>query len=253
MDTESNAETSNASAHAGQAGRAKRWAIRLGIALLCYGLVAYLILPLGWKRYIGKHPSFADNPRITRTADGHPGDAINVALTGTQSQLQAIMSAAGWYPANPLGIKSDVRIAVDTVLERSYDEAPVSKLYLYGRPEDFAFEQPVGDDPRHRHHVRFWRSEKTDPSRPVWVGSATYDERVGLSHTTGQITHHTAADIDAERNHMFETLEHTNDLTDVYKVPGFHEQLAGKNGGGDPWHTDGVLWVGVIAESFHRE
>jgi hypothetical protein len=28
-------------------------------------------------------------------------------------------------------------------------------------------------------------------------------------------------------------------------VDGFHQQLAGRNGGGDPWHTDGKLYVGV--------
>jgi hypothetical protein len=36
--------------------------------------------------------------------------------------------------------------------------------------------------------------------RPIWVGSAVFDERVGLSRTTGQITHVTAPDVDAERD-----------------------------------------------------
>jgi hypothetical protein len=36
----------------------------------------------------------------------------------------------------------------------------------------------------------------------------------------------------------------------MYKVAGFHKQLEGKNGGGDPWYTDGVLWVGVIKKDF---
>jgi hypothetical protein len=29
-------------------------------------------------------------------------------------------------------------------------------------------------------------------------------------------------------------------------VDGFHQIRAGKNAGGDPWHTDGNLYVGVI-------
>jgi hypothetical protein len=228
----------------------KRVAGGIGIFLLCYMAVAYLIVPHVWKMYARHRPSFDDNPRLTKIGDGHPGDALNVALTGTESQLKAIMLAAKWYPADPLGLKSDLRIGVDTVLKRSYDKAPVSKLYLYGRPEDFAFEQPVGDDPRHRHHVRFWRSKKTDEGRPIWVGAASYDERVGLSHTTGQITHHTAADIDTERAHVFDTLEHTDGLAETYKVSGFHTQLEGRNGGGDRWYTDGALWVGVIKKDF---
>ncbi|MCX5643825.1 MAG: LssY C-terminal domain-containing protein [Phycisphaerae bacterium] len=105
----------------------------------------------------------------------------------------------------------------------------------------------VGDNPRKRHHVRFWRSEKTDPDgRPLWIGSATYDERVGLSHTTGQVTHHIAADVDAERDHLLSNLEAIGELSEAYTIDDFHKTRQGRNGGGDPWHTDGRLLVGVI-------
>jgi hypothetical protein len=171
-----------------------------------------------------------------------------VALIGTETELKKIMLVAKWYPADPLTLRSSLEIAEATVLERSYDDAPVSNLYLWGRKEDLAFEQPVGDDPRQRHHVRFWRSDRVDrDGRPVWVGAAIYDTRVGFSDTTGQITHHIAADIDAERDKLFHDLEQTGDLSEVYHIQGFHKIRAGRNGGGDPWHTDGDLYVGVIS------
>jgi LssY C-terminus len=48
-----------------------------------------------------------------------------------------------------------------------------------GRKEDLAFEQQEGGDPTRRHHVRFWRSEKTDKNgEPLWLGAATFDQRV---------------------------------------------------------------------------
>ena len=47
-----------------------------------------------------------------------------------------------------------------------------------------------------------------------------------------------------------DSLAQTNGLAETYKVPGFHIQLEGKNGGGDRWFTDGALWVGVIREDF---
>jgi hypothetical protein len=132
-------------------------------------------------------------------------------------------------------------------LRRSYDDAPVSNLYLWGRKEDLAFEKLVGRDPSKRHHVRFWRSDKDDPDgRPVWLGAAIFDDRVGLSRTTGQVTHHTAADIDAERDTLFRDLEATGELQETYVVPGFHQVSRGRNGGGDPWYTDGDLYVAVI-------
>jgi hypothetical protein len=216
--------------------------------LLAWLAAAYFALPLLWRGYARSHPSLEDIPGITYTANDIPGDPINVALIGTEEQVIQIMLDAKWDPADPITLKSSLKIAADTVFRRPDVDAPVSSLYLFGRKEDLAFEQPVGHDPRHRHHVRFWKSDKVDPDdRPVWVGSVTYDKGVGLSHTTGQITHHIAADVDAERDRLFEELERTGKLAETYVVPDFHKVREGHNGGGDPWRTDGKLYVGVIA------
>jgi hypothetical protein len=215
--------------------------------LVSYLLVAYVLVPAGWMRYAHRHPALEDVPGITHTSSGIPGDPLNVALIGTQSAVKTIMLAAKRYPADPLGLRSDLRIAADTVLKRPDDRAPVSSLYLWGRREDLAFEQPAGHSPRKRHHVRFWRAEKAAPDgRPVWVGSAVYDERVGLSRTTGQVTHVTAPAIDLERDYLFQCLEKTGDLSETYAVDNFHKVRKGRNGGGDPWETDGRLLVGII-------
>lgn len=225
----------------------KRVAV-VGVMLIAgYLVVAYVVLPLFWIRYTRHHPAFTDIPGITHTADGIPGDPLNVSLIGTQADLKRIMQAAQWYPADPLTLRSRLEIAGAAVFEHPYDDAPVSNLYLWGRKEDLAFEQPVGNDPRQRHHVRFWRLDKFDPDgRPVWAGAAIFDQRVGLSHTTGQITHHTAADIDAERDKLFADLQRTGELSEVYFIGGFHQIREGRNGGGDPWFTDGMFEVGVI-------
>lgn len=218
--------------------------------LLLWLVMAYLLVPTTWKLYFAEHPALDVSPRITQTSDHHPGDPLNVALVGTREQLDAIMQAADWHSAAALGLKSDLKIGIDTVLSRPDVNAPVSSLYLFGRKEDAAFEQPVGDNPRHRHHVRFWKlDEPSQDGRPIWIGSAVYDAHVGLSRTTGQITHVTAPDIDQERDYLFECLEKTGDLAKFEDVAGFHTQLSGKNGGGDPWHTDGDLYLGIIKES----
>jgi hypothetical protein len=225
----------------------QRIATVAGVSIVCYLLVAYVALPVFWIRYTRHHPSLADVPNITHTVDGIPGDPLNVALIGTEIDLKRIMRAAHWYPADALSLRSRLEIAGAAVFERPYDDAPVSNLYLWGRKEDLAFEQPVGHDPRQRHHVRFWPSDKRDPAgRPVWVGAAIFDARVGLSHTTGQITHHTAPDIDAERDTLFADLQRTGELVETYFINDFHRIREGRNGGGDPWFTDGRLEVGVI-------
>lgn len=227
--------------------RRRRWMYVILTIAVVYLLAAYVVAPTLWRLYARIHPTFDDSPRVTQTSDHHPGDPLNVSLVGTDEQVHTIMKAAGWYPAAALGLRSDFEIGVDTVLSRPDERAPVSNLYLFGRKEDLAFEQPVGHNPRQRHHVRYWKTTDTDPAgRPIWIGSASYDERVGLSHTTGQITHHIAPDVDAERDHLFASLESTDGLAEQYPVDGFHTQLEGKNGGGDRWFTDGRLFVGII-------
>jgi hypothetical protein len=222
----------------------------VGGALLAYLLVAYVLLPLFWTRYARRHAALEDVPGVTRTGEGTDGDPLNVAYVGTKAQVMQAMVAARWYPADPLTFHSCLEIAEATVLKHPYDTAPVSSLYLFGRKEDLAFEQPVGDNPRQRHHVRFWKAPQMDAEgRTVWVGAAIFDERVGFSRETGQVTHVTAADIDAERDYLFGNLEKAGVLASQFFVDAFHTTLRGRNGGGDPWFTDGRLRVGVLREA----
>lgn len=217
-----------------------RW-IALVVAL--YLLVSYLAIPFLWREAEG-HPAMATLPQIARTKDNIPGDPLNIALVGSEESVSRSMLAAGWHPADPLTLKSCLRIASDTVFHKQYSDAPVSSLYVWGHKQDLAFEQPVGHDPRRRHHVRYWRSTELDKNGfPLWIGGATFDEKVGLSHTTGQITHHIDANVDAERDKILADLKQANVLGNVRWIPAFHSQLSGRNGGGDPWKTDGRLPV----------
>lgn len=226
---------------------AVRWLVT---AVAVYVVAAYLIVPQVWRWHFRRHPALDDAPRITHTKAGIPGDPLNVALIATEEQLHKLLLAAGWYPADPITLRTSMRIAESTVFHRPYDDAPVSNLYLWGRREDFAFEQPQGNDARRRHHVRFWRSEEVDDQgRPLWLGAATFDAGVGVSHLTGQITHHIAADIDAERDKLLGDLQRTGGLAAVDWIDDFQSEHSGRNGGGDPWQTDGRLPVGLASDA----
>ncbi|MFM8539658.1 MAG: LssY C-terminal domain-containing protein [Planctomycetaceae bacterium] len=193
------------------------------------------------------HPALVRSPRHTTTRRGHQGDAVNIAFIGTEEELHRALSAAGWYAADPITLQTSLRIAADVVLKKPYDHAPVSDLFLWGRRQDAAFEQPVGDSPKQRHHVRFWRSAEVDQrGDPLWLGAATYDERVEISRTTGGITHRIAPDIDRERTKLVRDAARAGLLDGYYWVDEFHRVREGRNGGGDPYFTDGRLAVGVI-------
>jgi hypothetical protein len=193
------------------------------------------------------HPALARSPRHTTTARGRQGDAVNVAFIGTEEELHQVLALAGWYAADPVTLETSLRIAADVVLRKPYAHAPVSDLYLWGRVQDAAFEQPVGGSPKQRHHVRFWRSAEIDAAgRPLWVGAATFDERVEISRTTGGVTHQISPDIDRERNKLVQDAIRAGGLDGYYWVEEFHRQAVGRNGGGDPYRTDRRLAVGVI-------
>ena len=225
---------------------------RLGWTLVALALLwltlAYFLLPWAWwfaER--GKHPQLETLPVRTANADGIPGDPINVGLVGTREQLIGAMIAAGWYPADPITLRSSIGIAASVLLGRPDPDAPVSPLYLFGRKQDLAFEQEVGDSADHRHHVRWWRTDRTEAGRPFWLGGASYDRDSGLSHLTGQITHHIAPDIDAERDRLLAGLAERGLLAGRFQLPGMGPTVNGRNAGGDPFTTDGMIDVGVLA------
>jgi len=83
---------------------------------------------------------------------------------------------------------SDIRLAVDFTSRASAE-----------RRRDYQTGLEARTIPPH--HVRFWLvlDQGTD-RRPVWLDSITFDRGVELSRDTGQVTHHIAPDIDAERD-----------------------------------------------------
>jgi hypothetical protein len=207
-------------------------------------LAAYVLAPMWWKMFTSRHKAITSGPRITVTSAGIHGDPLNLSFIGEESGLVSSMLAAGWSPADPITLRSSLRIAESTVFHRPYIEAPVSNLFLFGRKEDLAFEKPVGNDARQRHHVRFWQVPvPSDSGKPYWLGAITFDRSVGFSHTTGQITHHIAPDVDAERDGLIADLQRAGKVSAIDWEDNFQDPPQGRNGGGDPWRTDGRLPV----------
>jgi hypothetical protein len=190
-----------------------------------------------------------------RTSDGLLGDPINLAALGSAPQLHTAMSTAGWTRADAITLASSWRIITSTVLRRSYLQAPVSPLLLFGRQQDVAYQQEVLGNPAKRHHVRFWRCPDDwllpGGSRADWLAAGTFDRSVGFSLFTLQITHKIDADIDVERDHIVGTLTRSDAAVQVHVLEDFSTGYHSRNGGGDAIVTDGDLPVidlrGVLA------
>jgi hypothetical protein len=226
----------------------KRTLVVAAAAAIVYGVLAYVLLPFTWKHY--EHQKGLEGlSMVTRTSDGIPGDPINIGLVGAQSDVLCAMNAAGWFPADPITLRSSIEIAGSVLLDRPYRDAPVSHLFYDNRHEDLAFELPAGKSADRRHHVRFWRVlEKGLEGRAVWLGAMTFDRGVGVSHDDGRITHHIAPDIDAERDLLTTDLKDAKVVTTIYEVTGIGPTLNGRNGGGDRYYTDGEIKISVLVE-----
>lgn len=220
--------------------------------LLLYGALAYMLLPFLWRHY--EHQKKLDGlPMVTTTAQGIPGDPINVGFVGSEKDLLCAMHKAGWYPADPITLRSSLKISDSVIMREPYPTAPVSPLFYAGKREDLAFEKPVGHSADQRHHVRLWMVLKDgEEKRPVWLGSATFDRGVGFSHYTGAITHHIAPNVDAERQVIETDLQNAGMIEALYQVTGLGPTLLGRNGEGDRYYTDGEVWMFRLVESCEK-
>jgi hypothetical protein len=233
------------------------WILALSVT---YGLAAYVILPRAVRMGL-KILQRRRVPRFTVTADGLPGDPVNLALIGTLRQLRAAFATVGWTSADSLSLASSWRMARAFVLNEPYPTAPFSTLYLFGRGQDVGFQQAIHDSPRKRHHVRFWakslaeveavntasfwlntkRSNENDCV--LWVGAGTKDTGFSLTRLTFQMTHATDSDTDAERDFIIDQLRKYGVIENVslYKTG---DELLTKHV--NHYITDGEVTVGDL-------
>lgn len=218
--------------------------IHIFLYILLWFFSSYLVLPLINKFMTGRYlPDYFIGR--SRTNDGLLGDPINLAFIGTAEELESLFVSAGWTIAEPLSIRSSIHMITASVFGHSYPKAPVSSLFLFNKKQDVAFEKEIDNNPRRRHHVRFWKTPDNwylpGGREADFLGAATYDKKVGFSFFTGQVTHKINSDVDLERDFVLDTLMQSNQPLSIEVVEHFTTSYHGRNGGGDEIFTDGAL------------
>jgi LssY C-terminus len=237
----------------------------LWAALITYSLMAYIGIPSAIRilRFIYK-PNHV--PTYTATSDGWASDPVNIAvLARSERNFIWAMRKAGWQVADKNSLSNVIHEGYALLFDQPYPTAPFSKLYLFGRKQDLGFQIPVGNSPRHRHHVRFWRvdirnnQKDTKAAREhqgfwrtllkrflrrkysLWVGAAIYDSGpVAIRWRTGQITHQIHPDANFERDFIIESLQKAHVLRNVADIQA-----------GEPYRGRGqAIGVTVISDGF---
>lgn len=216
-----------------------RWRIAVWALL---ALLALCLICVGVVRFYPYEMAYPSLPRLTYTDAGAKGDPINLILIGKASQISGAFERAGWLVPDPITAQTAARIAAASLAHQSYPHAPVSNLFVFGRPQDLTFEKPTSDV-QYRDHIRLWQTDQSLGGSPIWIAQASYDAGIELSASTGFPTHHIAPAIDKERARVGASLQQSGVVTQAALVAYTTPILAARNGGGDFYETDGAALV----------
>lgn len=183
-------------------------------------------------------------PRRVLDEFKNQGDMVNFAVVGSLEQLQKALTAASWHVADQTKESAIANAILTTYGKQDYVQMPMSTLYLYGRPQDFGYEQAEAYSVvASRHHFRIWKAPFTYNGQTIWVGAGTHDIGFERDQRNGKVTHKIDPAVDAERDHIGTTLQKAGSIKSMaYYLPSDPVQDA-RNATGGSYHSDGRLLV----------
>ncbi len=191
-------------------------------------------------------------PCCTGNAAGtSQGDPVNLVIVGNGLATLFPFVQRGWRFAQRLGIESGAQMAVDFMLGREDDTAPVSPLYLLGRHQDLAI-QKARNTISERNHLRLWLTPLMFEGKNVWVGQVSRD--IGVEYTTKSwygTTHKIDPQVDFDREYLLQDLMLASAVSRFGYVRGVGPSKLPNprtNLTGDPYVTDGLRLVVILRD-----
>ena len=183
----------------------------------------------------------AQAPRRVRNKKGGEGGPVNLVLIGGRQEITAAFKKAGWTEAQDQNANSLWKTFEAVIKGTGYDAAPMSTLYMFGRPEDMAFEKMLNTF-THRHHLRIWKSPVVAPDGlPIWVVVANHDN--GFDIRPGVISHSVDPRVDLEREKVGADLGMTGMVDAEELVNVSNPARSGVTATGGKWESDGRILV----------
>jgi hypothetical protein len=145
-------------------------------------------------------------PRRVLDAQGNEGDMVNVVMLASREKLENAFKQADWIQVD----RSKSKAALHLVKERkSYREMPMSKLFLFGRAQDYGYAIAESMIAR-RHHLRIWKTDYEIDGCAVWVGAGTHDIGLEKNKRNLTLTHKIDPKVDDERDFIGSSLVQTH-------------------------------------------
>jgi LssY C-terminus len=155
----------------------------------------------------------------------------------------------GWAPTEEKWSGAIMKMVTSFLAGEPYVNAPVSDLYLFGRPQDLAL-QKARETIHERNHLRLWLSPMRYHDKPVWIGQISRDIGIRFTiHSPTFTTHKIDPDVDEARAALTEDMAYSQNLVKIGAVKGGDAaaQAAPKeNLTGDPYYSDGFRVVLVF-------
>ena len=183
-------------------------------------------------------------PRRVNDEFNNPGDMVNFVIIGSQQQVESALERANWHLADTSNADAITKAIEMTQQNKDYVQMPMSVLYLFGRAQEFGYEQA---EPfavvASRHHFRLWKAPFEFNHQPVWVGAGTHDIGFEKDQRNGRVTHKIDPAVDQERENIAESLQKSGNVQSLsYYLPRDAVQEA-KNATGGAYHSDGRILV----------
>ena len=186
-------------------------------------------------------------PRRVTDQSQDLGDMVNFVIVGPQRRVQAALDSAGWHLADTSKKEAVLSAVLQTYENKDYLEMPMSKLYLFGRPQDFGYEaaEPVAMVAS-RHHFRLWKAPFTWRGQEVWVGAGTHDIGFAKDKRNGSVTHRIDPLVDGERDHIGGCLQNASKVKSLTYYRPSDPVLGARNATGEAYESDGRLLVIIL-------
>ncbi len=189
----------------------------------------------------------AGAPKRVASKKGNLGGVVNLVLIGGPKEILTAFEKAGWTLAEAESGAPMWKTLQAVITGKGYDAAPMSTLYVYGRPQDMAFEKMLNTFAM-RHHLRLWKAPVKSPQgRDVWLVAADHDN--GIDIHPGVVSHATDPHVDEERAKVGADLGMTGMVSAEQLFTPPNPLHSGYTATGGKWETDGkVLAIELKAQ-----